>query len=212
VGLLALAALFDMAILEFRNDQSRMWDEWRCSYHVLVLCGERRNVSRASNERRWIPGLVLIVIGVLALVGQFVQTDLWGILILPVMGIGFLVWGLVTRRAGLLIPGGILSGLGLGVVLTEGPLLHVAGEDAQGAIIMLCFAAGWALITLLSVLFTEQKMWWPLIPGAIMAFVGVALLAGSAGLQALELLGKVWPVFLIAFGLYLLLMRSRARS
>ena len=59
-------------------------------------------------------GLILIAIGLIALVGQFVTISLpadFGLLIVPGLGALFLVWGILTRKAGLVIPGGILSGV-----------------------------------------------------------------------------------------------------
>jgi uncharacterized membrane protein YhaH (DUF805 family) len=50
--------------------------------------------------------------------------------------------------------------------------------------------------------------WWALIPGAIMALIGSAILFGGAALQALEYLQYVWPLGLIVAGLYFLLRRT----
>ena len=130
----------------------------------------------------------LIAIGVLVLVAQFGGSETLGLLFLPALGLIFLIWGSAARSVGLLIPGGILSGIGLGVYLTGGPLSHLEGE-AEGAVFLLSFAAGWALITLLSGLICGQTHWWPLIPGGIMAFIGGALLIGGAALTALEWVG-----------------------
>jgi hypothetical protein len=125
------------------------------------------------------------------------------LLFLPALGLIFLVWGIGARTVGLLVPGGILSGIGFGVFLVGGPLSGI-GDPVTGGVFMLCFALGWALITLLSPL-AGKLHWWPLIPGGVMALFGGALLAGSAGLQALNLVGKAWPLALIAGGLYLIL-------
>jgi len=162
-----------------------------------------------SNVRRLIPGLVLILIGVLALIGQFVGGDVLGRFFLLALGLGFVVWGIASRSAGLFIPGGILTGLGAGVLLED--ILSASG-DLSGAIILLCFAAGWGLIRLLSILFTRDRMLWALIPGGIMALIGLALLAGPEGLNILGAVGKFWPVILILVGLYLIIWRARPRS
>lgn len=162
----------------------------------------------SENQRETRPGLVggliLILIGLFALADRFLGADL-GMLFLPGLGLIFLTAALLSRRESLLVPGGILSGIGLGSYLVSGPFEGLAGA-APGGIFLLSFAAGWALIVLLSALFF-RVMWWPLVPGGIMAFIGALLLSGSFGLQLLEVLGLVWPVFLIAAGLLMLIRR-----
>jgi hypothetical protein len=158
---------------------------------------------------RWMAGIALIAIGVLVLVAQFAKSETLGLLFLPGLGLIFLIWGSAAHSVGLLIPGGILSGIGLGVYLMGGPLSHLEGQT-EGAVFLLSFAAGWGLIALLSGLVCRETHWWPLIPGGIMAFIGGMLLIGGAALTALEWAGKAWPLILIGFGLYLLLRRHTA--
>ncbi len=159
----------------------------------------------ARDRNRIFGGLMLIGLGVLFLAGQFIQVHWTGLLILPLLSAMFLLWGLFTRNSGLLVPGGILGGIGLGTYLTSGPFAE-ASSTLQGGVFMLAFAAGWALITILSFA-VGCVQWWPIIPGGIMAFIGVALLAGG-GMQALEWLGKLWPLALIVIGASILLRRK----
>ncbi|MCL4560190.1 MAG: hypothetical protein M1281_06215 [Chloroflexi bacterium] len=172
----------------------------------------QNQVSEADTSRRprgWIAGGILILIGVMSLLQQIV--DMSYLIFLPGLGLIFLAWGLLARKTGLLIPGGVLAGLGLGTYLIESPFL-VLGEPAKGGVILLSMAAGWGLISLLS-LFTEGAgKWvaWPLIPGGILALLGGIMMAGEPGLQVMEYVGKGWPVVLIAIGLYLILRRRDA--
>ena len=154
------------------------------------------------------PGIVLIIIGLIALFGQFLAQLNLGFLVLPGLGLGFLLWGILSREAGFLIPGGILSGIGLGVIMMD---RFGGAEDSalSGAVFMLSFAAGWGLITLLSAVVTDETQWWPLIPGGIMAFIGGALLIGEPALAVLEFLGRIWPVALILVGGYLIWRQRR---
>ena len=161
----------------------------------------------ACNSNRLFSGLFLIGLGLLLLAAQFIQAQWMGLLILPLLSVGFLLWGLFARNPGLLVPGGILGGIGLGTYLNSG-LFAEAGEQTQGGVFMLAFAAGWALIVLLS-LVINRVQWWPLIPGGIMAVIGAALLAGGAGVMVLEWLGKLWPLILIAIGAGILLRRAQ---
>ncbi|MCO6452921.1 MAG: hypothetical protein J5I90_19210 [Caldilineales bacterium] len=149
-----------------------------------------------------IAGVVLIVIGALLIVAQFGRFEDIGLLIPLGLGIVFLAWGLITRTFGLIIPGGILAGIGFGAALTEMTALNLPAENAD-SVILLSFAAGWFLIALLSKRTAGRWHWWPLIPGGILGAVGVLLLAGESGLQVLIWLGYLWPLALIGAGIYL---------
>jgi hypothetical protein len=161
-----------------------------------------------TQNRRYggiVGGAILIAIGLFALLQQFTQVN-WGLYFLPFLALIFLTAGIVERRPGLLIPGGILTGIGAGSILVQSSLFASLGDPARGGLFMLTFAAGWAVITAASFLI-GKLMLWPLIPGGFMAFFGLALLAGQPGLQFLTVFGYFWPVVLIAFGLYLVLRR-----
>ncbi len=151
-------------------------------------------------------GAILIVIGLFALLDQLIPIE-WGLYFLPLLALVFLLSGLIDRRPGLLIPGGILAGIGGGAILVQSSLFTLS-EPARGGLFLLAFAAGWALITAASFL-VGKLMLWPLIPAAVMAFFGAALFAGAAGLQILVAFGYVWPVILIVIGAYLILRRMR---
>lgn len=154
---------------------------------------------------RLVGGALMIGIGLYLLVAQFVQSEWMGLLIMPGLGLAFVLGGLFGRNAGLLVPGGILSGLGLGAYLVAGPFV-AAGEMTQGGLFLLAFALGWALIVVLSWLI-GQRMLWPLIPGGILATIGALLLGGSTGVQVLEWIGRLWPVALVLGGLAILFRR-----
>jgi hypothetical protein len=158
--------------------------------------------STSSSARN--SGIALILIGLLILAAQLFDLPSMGQLFLPALGMVFLVWGLLSRSGGLLIPGGVLTGIGVGVYLMD--VLPLT-DTAQPGVFMLSFGGGFALISLLSALFTPDKHWWALIPGAIMALIGGALLIGGTALTVLEIVGTYWPVVLIVLGAYILLKR-----
>lgn len=164
------------------------------------------SVSTKNQPRsnRWVSGIALILLGLVFLAGQFFDLPDFGQLFLPALGLVFLVWGIVTRTGGLLIPGGILTGIGTGIYLMSALPLEGA---AHAGVFLLSFGGGFALITLLSLLFTPDKHWWALWPGGTLALIGTAMLVGGAALDALEFAGTYWPVLLIAVGGYLLLKR-----
>ncbi|MEM9773416.1 MAG: hypothetical protein AAF902_02465 [Chloroflexota bacterium] len=144
-------------------------------------------------------GLGLIGLGVIFLVSQYVEFD--GRFFLSLLGLGFIGWALLTRKQGLLIPGGILSGIGLGIVLSESAFAVRFEGDMEGSLFFLGFAAGWASIIVLTKLFFNEFQWWPLIPGGIMALIGIGIMTDGVLLDIIGSVGQWWPVILIVIGL-----------
>jgi len=165
----------------------------------VTVSAERRNTM--------IGGALLVAIGLLVLLVQNVKTESLGLLFLPALGGLFLIAGIIGRQVGFIIPGGILTGIGLGVVLTQNPQIAVT-DTAQGGVFFLGFALGWFLITVLSKVFTHDTQWWALIPGTIMALIGGALMLGGAALNVLEFAGRWWPLILVALGLIIIVQRK----
>lgn len=160
-------------------------------------------------------GFVLVLIGLLALAGQFLPGfggELLGTLIPLGLGLLFLLAGIVSREVGWLIPGGILTGVGMGIAMIAGPLAGLFPAADDGGVFLLVFAGGWVLITLLSAIFTDETHWWPLIPGGIIGFVGLTVLFGGVFETVLTWIGYLWPVALIAGGLALLVQYFRNAS
>jgi hypothetical protein len=74
------------------------------------------------------------------------------------------------------------------------------------------FAGGFLLITVLSAVLNRYDpgskiMYWPLVPGAIIGFVGGLLMSGETGLYILQLLNWGWPIILILLGLWVIFRR-----
>lgn len=158
------------------------------------------NSSRRSGGI--VAGAILVAIGLLTLVAQIpgIEIDFY---FLPALAAIFFVAGFASRSVGLLIPGGIVMGVGVGAMLTELPLYGAA----EGGAFMLGLAGGFALITV-SALFLRKVMYWPLFPAAFIALFGLALLGGEAGLSALKLVRYIWPVALILLGGALILRKK----
>jgi hypothetical protein len=121
-------------------------------------------------------------------------------------GIALLVWGLAVRLIGLVIPGCLLFSAGLGIFFAwsspEGNSLVHTG------IMLVWFGFGWALITLSGRILVRKFLWWPLIPGGILAMVGCGLYIGGDPGNALNFISNTGSIGLMIFGLYLLLMRK----
>jgi hypothetical protein len=123
------------------------------------------------------------------------------------LGLVFILWGTYDHLIGLIIPGCLLIGLGPGTYLAWGTT-HEASSLAQVGIQMVWFALGWGLITVFSRVITETFIWWPLIPGGILAMVGWGLYIGGNPDNAVSFIGNTGSIGLIIFGLYLLLWRK----
>jgi hypothetical protein len=159
-----------------------------------------------KKHNEWIVGVLLIAIGLLVLLNQFIDLPVVeNLAIYFVLGLGlfFLAWGVVSREPGLMVPGGILTGIGAGIALVAGPW-DLGEGDLSGGVFMGAFAVGWVLITIFTALFADKTLWWPLIPAAIMALISGSLLVEGPFMFILEWLGKLWPIALIIGGIAIL--------
>lgn len=146
-----------------------------------------------SSER--ILGLILVGLGAVLLL--ILTTDIGPEAIVAFIGLSFLIAYGVTRSYGFLVPGGILTGLGTGIVLSA--------LNWPGNLVVIGLGAGFLLIAIvdLTVGARSEGWWWPLIPGGILSVVGVATSTRvNFGAYAL-------PVLLIGIGVLLLLTKSR---
>lgn len=123
------------------------------------------------------------------------------------LGLAFLVWGSVTHLFGLIIPGSLLVSIGLGIYLAWKPIAET-NPLAQTGVMLVCFALGWGLIILFSRVTTQKFIWWPLIPGGLLAVVGWGLYIGGDPHNAVSFIGNTGSIGVIIFGLYLLLLRK----
>ena len=133
-----------------------------------------------KNKNTFISGIALVILGSIFIATQ--RLDINGFLVLPAIGIGLIAWSIVGRLKNLMIPGGILLGIGLGSFLTDSSWAVSLGEDVGNSSFFLGFAAGWFSITILTFLAFDDFKWWPLIPGAIMTLLGSTVF-GNAPLE-----------------------------
>jgi hypothetical protein len=124
------------------------------------------------------------------------------------LGIGFvfLVWGATNKLLGLIIPGCILITSGLGISKAWNHATSPQGLTETG-VMLVYFALGWLLITVFSRIINKKFVWWPLIPGGVLAMVGWGLYIGGNPENALGFVGNSGSIALIIFGVYLLLLR-----
>jgi len=126
-------------------------------------------------------------------------------------GLVLLLTGLRTRLFGLMLVGALMVGIGPGVYFGWN---QNAGPNAlaQTGIMLVWFSLGWGLITVLYRALFHKFIWWPLIPGGILAMVGWGLYIGGNPGNALSFIGNTGSIGLIIFGAYLLLMKRGLRQ
>lgn len=154
------------------------------------------------SQRTLAPGLILIGLGVFLLLVQ--TTSIGGEAVVAVIGAGFLITYFVTRAYGFLVPGGIMLGLGLGI-------LYQVEFGGEGGAVLIGLGLGFVSIWLISALMRDPiRHWWPLIPGGIIATIGVLVEAEQTGF--LEDYGDLWPLILVAIGVVLLIAQATRRG
>jgi hypothetical protein len=139
-------------------------------------------------------GLLLVAIGAALLI--VLTTDVGGEVIVGFLGLGFLAAYLSTRTYGFLVPGGILTGLGAGLVIES--------QGGPGGSVVLGLGCGFLAIALIDRLVSDSSgvWWWPLIPGGVLVTVGASNLTGVPNLGR-----YLVPAALILIGVALLLRR-----
>lgn len=151
-----------------------------------------------------IPGFTLLGLMMTILVSEVIPglAAIAGPIFLASIGAGFAsIFIMTPRNWWALIPAGFLVTLaavaGIDQVL-EGNGLHIIDPGA-------IFFIGGGLTFLIVALLPEQreKLRWAFIPAAVLLTIGVIV-----GIASSAILGAVWPIILIAGGLFLL-MRNR---
>ncbi len=100
-----------------------------------------------------------------------------------------------TGHIARVVAASLATGLVAGVLLVFAPFIPADESGATGAI--LCgFAIGWAMLTVLSVRFTDQPQRWAAAPALFMGLAGLLLIA--FGSTAQQVLTWVWPPALLA--------------
>ncbi len=143
-------------------------------------------------------GLILILLGVFFLLKTHISDNFS--LFLLLVGIFFLILFLITKIYGLLIPGGILTGLGLALIY----------QNRSSALFFIFFGLGFILIYILG-LIKGKSPFWPLIPGGIFLGIGIYEELLNRGIIPYNFIKKIspyWPVILIIIGLYLIFKKK----
>lgn len=156
--------------------------------------GRSAPIDKHDRDRTTL-GLILIGGGVLFLLNQLSAFGGFGRIVPLLIGGAFLYAYFRTKqgyRIGFLIPGAILTGIGVGQVIENYAFFNIGG-DITAVTLGLGFCAIW---------YFERRHWWFLIPGSILVL---------SGLSQMYLIGNLWPLVLILIGVYLLYGQSRRR-
>jgi hypothetical protein len=167
--------------------------------------GSPATAARPSRRPRSDPGglvagLVIAGLGLFFLAAQL-EPDI-GRYVTLFIGLALSSVFVIRRDYGFLVPGSILTGIGIGLALE--PAL---ADQMQGSLMLLSLAGGFLAIWVIGSMYRlPQNHWWPLIPGGILTLVGLVQLSRTDGENALRL----WPVILVLIGA-LVLARTLTR-
>lgn len=139
----------------------------------MSTSGKANSISLSDKGFQLIAGIALILAGLIILTDQYLKIGWLWLLIAPLAGLIFLIGGIRARWFGITIAGCILVGLGVSSLLGLSPLLNQALIQ-RISLSLLIFGAGWIGISLISLVFFDQFLWWPLIPGCVIAAAGLA--------------------------------------
>lgn len=162
----------------------------------------RHESQRAAPRPHILWPVLLIALGVVFLLGNAFPN--LGSLLFLALGTAFLVARVVQREYGFAVPAGILLGFGTFVALTaNGWLLDTGADTAQGGWFFILLGAGFLLVYLLG---ARPARRWPLFPATILAAFGLVLIGQDnlAWFARLGWLVHLWPLILVAIGLWLL--------
>jgi hypothetical protein len=149
-------------------------------------------------DRDWIAGSLLVVLGVV-LLGERVAPELVPLLPL-VIGLAALVLFFIVRSGPLLVLGGVLTGLGIGVLIARG-----SGSDLAAAGFLGSIGVGFLLAWIIGLWQRVPRMrWWPFVVGVALVALGVVVGALGIGPKAMQVAIDWWPLAVIALGAYLL--------
>jgi len=145
-----------------------------------------------ERDPRIITGAVLIAIGLLLFVLQFVTGPTVSLLFL-VGGAAFVAVYFSRKVYRLLVPGCILIGIGIGH-LGEQSSMPLQNMSSVG------LGIGFIGIYVIDKIYRGKTAWWPLIPGGILLVTGAATGYVDFG----KLISKGWPLILVILGVLFL--------
>jgi hypothetical protein len=153
-------------------------------------------------SRDWIAGALLVIVGAFFLAERLVPGLERFIPLL--VGLALVGLFLVTRSAGALVPGGVLTGVGIGTLIATQP-----DSPYGGSAFLVSMGAGFILVSALAAMFgIRDARAWPLVPGSVLITIGVIIIASDQGRPVLEFAETWWPLVLVLVGGWVLSART----
>ena len=152
------------------------------------------------DRQKFIAGVVLVLVGL----GFYLVQRLEAVgteVVMLIIGAAFLVAYFYQKAYSLLVPAGILLGLGLGNLLQHRGVWW-ANEGTQ-----LGLGVGFLAIYIIAKLYERDSHWWPLIPGFILVLIGIPKTA-----LVIRFLRDNWALILVAIGLLVLVGAFRRQA
>jgi len=103
---------------------------------------------------------------------------------------------MTTNQIGRIVIACLAAGLVFALALVVGPFGGAEEHVITGAV-LLAFASSWALLAVLSILWTTQPQRWAARLAGFMGLAGAGLLAFAPGGLVIDALGWVWPPLLL---------------
>ncbi|HUG49052.1 MAG TPA: hypothetical protein VMP67_11650 [Candidatus Limnocylindria bacterium] len=150
-------------------------------------------------------GVLLVLVGVALLIQYVIPGVGAGTLVLLAIGLAFLAGWLFGGSFFSMVPGVLLVALALARLVEASGLFFAPGADVPG-LTSLSLAAGFLVIY--GIALSRQKRWtWALWAAGLFGLIGVV--QASGWIAGIPELGVVWPIFIIAAGVVLLLLARR---
>jgi pimeloyl-ACP methyl ester carboxylesterase len=111
-------------------------------------------------------------------------------------------------HVGLIVAASLIAGFVVALVLVIGPFGGAQEHVIMGTA-LLGWASGWALLAVLSMRWSDQPQRWAAVPAALMALAGASLLIFRPDANAMNLLGWIWPLALIALAVWMTMQARR---
>jgi hypothetical protein len=160
--------------------------------------------ARGGRGFPWL-GILLVLLGA-GLLLQFVLPQVAvGTLLLLAIGLAFVAGWLIGGSWLSMLPGVLITSLGLAELVEDLALLGPAGQDVPG-LGSTALALGFVVIWLIGIS-AGRRSNWPLWGAALFGLIGVAQLSGR--LVGIPELGLLWPVVIIVIGALLIFSARR---
>lgn len=143
----------------------------------------KSNTSFPAKRLRNLAGILLVAGGVVLYLDTRLHTGWLTLLVPAAVGLTFLVEGLSTHRMLLIIPGSILSALGIGLFIGYSTIFGIPTTTRVGALLV-AFALGWLVLIPFSMRFAPNQQgsamrnpfFWALVPGGVIGALGACFL------------------------------------